>query len=76
MLRLVTKLIIVLSKAAATRNEDVIVGEVKSAVKELIANELMEIVEESLDDILRTSVQNTQGGIQSFLYNVVEQVML
>lgn len=34
------------------------------------------IVEESLDHILRTSFDNTQSGLRSVTYNVVEQVML
>lgn len=34
------------------------------------------MVEESLDDNLRTSFQNAQSGIRSLVYNVVEQVVL
>lgn len=34
------------------------------------------MVEESLEDILRTSFHNAQSGFRSVVYKVVEQVML
>lgn len=41
-------------------NENLIVKEVKSAVKDLAANEMLTIIEESLDDILSKSLHNAQ----------------
>lgn len=43
---------------SSRNDEDMIATNVKSAVKELVANELKTMVEKSLDDILRTSLPN------------------
>lgn len=57
-------------------NEDVIGGRVKYTVTVLIQNELSTMGETSLYNLSRTSFYNVQGGILSFMYNVVEQVVL
>lgn len=44
----------------STENEDVITREVKSAERDFVANELSAMIIESLDDILRPSLHNTQ----------------
>lgn len=50
--------------------------EVNLAVKQLVAEELKTIIEESPKDILCTSYLNTRTSICSVNYNVVEAVML
>lgn len=55
-----------------TNMEDVIKRRVKSAFKEVGANELSAMVEDLLDNILRTSFYNAQSCIRSLLYNIVE----
>lgn len=50
--------------------------EAKEDVKQLVRDELTTLVEQSLDDILRTFYHNTQYVIWSDVYNVAEQVML
>lgn len=57
-------------------NDNLIAREVRSAVKELITNELTTIVEESLEDMLQALLHNAQSGIPSISYNVSEQVMV
>lgn len=57
-------------------NHDVSAQEVKSAIKKPIENELMTMVEGSLEDILRTLLHNAESGTRSVVYIVVEQVML
>lgn len=44
-------------------DEDVITGEVRPAVKNLITNKMSTFIKESLDDILRKSLQNAGNGI-------------
>lgn len=53
-----------------------ITREVKYAVKQLVTTKLSTMVEESLDDIMRTSLRNAQTSILSVVYNVVEKVIL
>lgn len=50
--------------------------EVKYAIKELVMTELATMDEESLDDIMSTSLHNAQSAIRSVVYNVVEWFML
>lgn len=76
MMRRVSNRRIMLQRAAALMNEHVIARELKSAVKDLVANELWETIEESLNDILRKLLHNPQSGIHSGVYNVVDEVML
>lgn len=57
-------------------NDELITRDVKSAVNEVISNEMTTLVEESLDDILQIMLHYTQSGILSVVYNVVEQEML
>lgn len=59
-----------------TENKDVIEREASSAVKTLVTNQLSPVIEESLDDILKTSFHNAQSSIRSIVYKVVEQVVL
>lgn len=59
-----------------TGNEDLIVGEVKSAAKKLVANGYALVVEESLEDVIRTSYHSLQSGTWSRVYKVDQQVML
>lgn len=42
----------------------------------MVANEFSTMVEEALDDILRTLFHNKQSGIQSVVYYILKQVML
>lgn len=59
------------------KNEgDVITRDVKSAIKELVMNELLKMAEEPLDDIQKKSLHDAQSGIQWVVHCVVEQVML
>lgn len=60
----------------STNDDDGIAEKVKSTMKDLVANELSTLIEESLDDILRMSLHNAQSEIRSFVYNVIEQAML
>lgn len=64
------------TESCSTNHEDMIAREVKSAVKDLVANELSTMIEELLDDILRKSLQNGQMDIRAVVYNTVDQVML
>lgn len=57
-------------------NGDVITQKVKSAVKELVEIEMATMVREALDDDLRKTLHNTQSGVHSVVYSVVELVML
>lgn len=43
---------------------------------ELVANELLTIIEDLLDDILRKSIHNAQVGITSVMYDIDEQVVV
>lgn len=56
--------------------QNLVATEVKSSVKDLIANELSTMIKESLDKKLRKSLHNAQNGILSVMHSVVEQVML
>lgn len=59
-----------------TIEADVIAREVKSAIWELVANEMVTTVEEALDDFLRKTLCNARSGVRSVIYNVVKQSML
>lgn len=50
--------------------------EAKEAVKQLVSEEITTLVEETWEDIIRTSYHDTQSVIGSVLYNVVVQVIL
>lgn len=63
-------------KNHCTNEEDMIAWEVKSTVKEIVMNKLSTKLLELLEDISRTSVYNSQSGLQSVEYNLAEQVML
>lgn len=54
----------------------VIGGEVKQAVYDLVLNELLTFIGESMDDILHKQLWKRWRGIQLLVYNVLEQVML
>lgn len=49
---------------------------VKAPVNQLVAKEVVTLVEKWLDDILSPSYHNTQSGIRSLVYCVTDQVML
>lgn len=52
-------------------NEDLIAGEVKSAVKELGAIEMATMVEEALDHVSRNTFHNRQGFVRSVVCNTL-----
>lgn len=51
-------------------------SETKAAIKQLVPNELSELVEEIVDDLLCTYCHIARIGIQSVVYIVIEQMML
>lgn len=55
---------------SCTNDEDVIAREDKSTVKKLVTTELVTMVEELLDDILKTPLHNSHSGIRSVVYIV------
>lgn len=57
-------------------NEAVIAGEVESAVKELVANEMAAMVQEALDEALHKTLHKAKSGVRSVVCNVVQQEML
>lgn len=59
-----------------TNEEDMIAPNIKPAVTEMVTNNLLTMVEESLDDNLGTSFYNIHIGTRSEVYIVAEQVML
>lgn len=59
------------------RNEEgVITRETKRALRKMVTNKSSTMVEEALEDILRTQLHHAQSIIQSVVYKIVEQVML
>lgn len=48
----------------------------KATVEQVISEELTTFVNESFDDILCTSYNNTRSGIRSVFYIVMEQAVL
>lgn len=59
-----------------TNEEDVLTREAKYPIKKLSTAELASIVEESLEDTLRTLFFGTKSSVWYVLYDVIEQVML
>lgn len=59
-----------------TDEEDVIARKFKFLVREMVTNELSTMLEESLDDILKTSFHNAQDTLQSIVNSVIEQMIL
>lgn len=59
-----------------SHEEDVVVRVVKSLVKEIVTNELLALLWETLSYILSMSFHNAQNIIRSAVYNVFEKVML
>lgn len=56
-------------------NEHVIAREVKSTVKELLANEMATLVEKALHDAVHNTFHRTQRGVLSVSKNAFEQVI-
>lgn len=62
-------------ESASANKEDVIAREVKFTVKDLTPTEL-DIMVESVENILRTLLHPMQRSIRSIIYFIVEQVMM
>lgn len=52
-----------------------IANKAKTALKQLVSDELATLVEGSLDDILPTSFHSAQSGTRQVVYNVMEQII-
>lgn len=59
-----------------TNEEDRIAQKLNLESKRWLLPNLRTMVEESLDDVLRMLFHNAQSGIWSFIYKVVEQIIM
>lgn len=50
--------------------------ETKAIVRQLVTNDLTRLIEEAMDNMLRTWYHNDQNEIRSIVYNVTERVKL
>lgn len=63
-------------KNCQNKNDDGITRKVKSAMKDLVANDMATVGGEELDDVLRRTLRNAHSGVWSAAYKLVQQGML
>lgn len=64
------------TESCFTRTGDVISGEVKCTMKDLVATERATLIKEFLEEVLGSPLPNSQSGIRSISHNVFEHMML